>query len=287
MDKRSRFRLTVQAVAALVQNAHFSGFITGRIYEGPGKNFCVPGLNCYSCPGAVGSCPIGSLQAGLSGLKFRFPYYIVGLLIFFGVLLGRAVCGFLCPFGLIQDLLHRIPFPKKIHTFRGDRKLRKVKYLVLIILVIALPLAVKLTPAFCKYFCPAGTLSGILLAVNNSPLLQLMSGRFFWKIAVLAAVVLFSIMISRPFCRYLCPLGAVYAPFNKVSMVRLSLKEESCIRCGACERSCPMAVNPAVNPNDGECIRCGKCISACPAQALAYASLVRKKKKENPDSVKN
>ena len=100
----------IQSVAALIQNANFKGFFTGKIYTGAGKNVCVPGLNCYSCPGAVGACPLGSLQNYLSGMKFRFPYYVLGLLLFFGALLGRAVCGFLCPFGFLQDLLYLIPF---------------------------------------------------------------------------------------------------------------------------------------------------------------------------------
>ena len=121
MDNRRRFG--VQAAAALLQNANFKGFFTGRIYQGPLKQVCVPGLNCYSCPGAVGACPIGSLQSFLDARTFRFPYYVVGLLLFFGALLGRAVCGFLCPFGWIQELLGRIPFYKK-YRFRADRPLR-------------------------------------------------------------------------------------------------------------------------------------------------------------------
>ncbi len=279
MDKREKFRLAVQGIAALVQNANFKGFFTGKIYEGGGKNFCVPGLNCYSCPGAVASCPIGALQNSLTRMRFRFPYYVLGLLIFFGILLGRAVCGFLCPFGLLQDLLHKIPFPKKIHTFAADRKLRNIKYFVLLILVVILPACIKLTPVFCAYFCPSGTTSGLLLLLRDSTLWQVIGGRFFWKVCVLAGLVLASLMICRPFCRYLCPLGAVYAPFNKIALVRLTLDEDSCISCGACERSCPMAVNPAENPNSTECIRCGKCLSVCPENALAYVRPGKRKEK--------
>ena len=165
MDKK--LRLTIQGIAALIQNANFKGFFTGTISQSASKAFCVPGLNCYSCPGAVGACPIGSLQNSLSGMTFRFPYYVLGLLIFFGAVVGRAVCGFLCPFGLLQDLLHKIPFPKKIRTFKGDRKLRRVKYIVLLVLVIGVPSFAKLTPAFCKYLCPSGTLSGLLLALGD------------------------------------------------------------------------------------------------------------------------
>ena len=73
----------------------------GNIYKGDLKGMCVPGLNCYSCPGAIGACPLGSLQSALLNSKFKTPYYILGLLIIFGALLGRVVCGFLCPFGLL------------------------------------------------------------------------------------------------------------------------------------------------------------------------------------------
>ena len=100
-------RHSIQAAATLLQNANFKGFFEGRIYQGPAKSVCVPGLNCYSCPGAVGACPVGSLQTYLSGLKFKVPYYVVGILIFVGALIGRAVCGFLCPFGFLQDLLYK------------------------------------------------------------------------------------------------------------------------------------------------------------------------------------
>ena len=166
MDKRKRF--AVQALSTLLHNANFKGFFTGKLYTGPLKQVCVPGLNCYSCPGAVGACPLGSLQNFLGGLKFRFPFYVVGLLLFFGALLGRAVCGFLCPFGWLQELLNRIPFYKK-NRFRADRALRYLKYLVLLLLVV-LPLFVKLTPFFCKYLCPYGTLAGLLLSLHDGAL---------------------------------------------------------------------------------------------------------------------
>ena len=116
----------IQALWAFLTNSRVSGFVTGKIYTGNLKHACVPGLNCYSCPGATGACPIGSLQAVIGSWNFKMAYYVIGFLIFVGALLGRLVCGFLCPFGLIQDLLNKIPFPKKIRTFRGDKLLRKL-----------------------------------------------------------------------------------------------------------------------------------------------------------------
>ena len=265
LDNRRRFG--IQAAATLLQNANFRGFFTGKIYQGPLKRVCVPGLNCYSCPGAVGACPIGSLQNALNGMTFRFPYYVMGLLLFFGALLGRVVCGFLCPFGWLQELLNRIPFYKK-NRFRADRPLRYVKYGILLVMVLLLPLCVKLVPFFCKYLCPAGTLSGLLLSLGNPALTSQWGTIFSWKATVLAAVVLASLMIWRPFCKYLCPLGAIYGFFNRFALVRMHWDADKCIGCGACAHTCRMCVDPARTPNSAECIRCGDCVRACPADAL-------------------
>ena len=266
MDNKKR--TIIQGIATLIQNANIKGFFTGRIYDGATKQVCVPGLNCYSCPGAVGACPIGALQNSLSGYKFRFPYYVLGLILFFGAILGRLICGLLCPFGFLQDLLHKIPFPVKIHTFRGDRILRKLKYVILIIMVILLPICFKLTPFFCKYLCPSGTLAGVILAITDSQVFSMLGSLFSWKLSLLIVIVLLSLMIYRPFCKYLCPLGALYAPFNKISLVQISVDRDKCVNCHACSKCCDMAVNPVENPKDTECIRCGKCVNDCPTGAL-------------------
>ena len=280
MDKKKRF--AVQSAAALIQNANFKGFFTGKIYTGAAKSVCVPGLNCYSCPGAVGACPIGSLQNSLSAYNFKFPYYVVGLIVFFGAVLGRIVCGFLCPFGFLQDLIDKLPFPKKIGTFKYDKALRKIKYAVLVIFVIVLPLAVKLTPFFCKYICPSGTLSGILLALGDKALFSLFGSQFMWKLCILCSVLLLSAVIFRPFCKYICPLGAFYGLFNKYAAVKMSVDSDKCISCGKCAYVCKMNCNPATEPNSAECIRCGDCIGACPEKAIEYTAFDLKKTKENP-----
>ena len=126
--RRARF---VQAAATLATNIHLPNFLKGSIYTGGGKAVCVPGLNCYSCPAATGACPIGSFQAVAGSSKFRFSYYIAGFLILFGVLLGRFICGFLCPFGWFQDLLHKIPC-KKLST----EKLKPLTYLKYAVLLL-------------------------------------------------------------------------------------------------------------------------------------------------------
>ena len=283
MDKKKR--LGVQAVATLLQNANWRGFFTGKLYQGPAKNVCVPGLNCYSCPGAVGACPIGSLQNALSARRFRFPYYVVGLLLFFGALLGRAVCGFLCPFGFLQELLHLLPFPKKLRRLPGERWLRRVKYVILITLVIVLPLCVQLTPFFCKYLCPSGTLAGLLLALSNRGLFAIAGSRFAWKVCVLGLIVLASVVLFRPFCKYLCPLGAFYGLLNPIAAVRMKVDTEKCTGCGKCAAACAMCVDPSKTPNSPECIRCGECCTVCPVDALQLS--VKKKATPKKQRVKN
>lgn len=268
-------RHRIQALWALLTNGYLTGFIHGKIYKGNLKNICVPGLNCYSCPGALGSCPIGSLQAVIGSWNFKFASYIVGFLVFIGALIGRLVCGWLCPFGLIQDLLHKIPFPKKLKTFRGDKLLRKLKYLILLIFVILMPLFVvdllgQGAPYFCKLICPAGTLEGgIPLVLLNQAMRDTIGWLYTWKMTILIVTILLSILICRPFCKYLCPLGGIYSVFNRISLFRYQVDTKRCIGCGACARSCDMGCDPVQNANDPECIRCGTCKKICPVNAIS------------------
>ena len=278
MKKIFNFRGWMQAAAALLTNPDIPNFFDGSINMGAGKQVCVPVLNCYSCPGATGACPVGSAQAVLSGRKHSFPFYVLGLVLLFGVLLGRIICGFLCPFGWIQQLLHKIPGRKlRVHP-RVDRPMRLVKYTVLVIFVIALPvLAVDAfglgAPWFCKWICPAGTLEGgIPLLLHNESLRSSVGGLFYWKLGLLIATIIASILIYRPFCKYVCPLGAFYALLNKVAVLRMKLDYDSCITCGKCVRACPMQVDVLKDINSAECIRCGACAKACPTGAISLTA---------------
>lgn len=263
MMKRRKF---IQVICALLYNCNFTGFASGNIYQGDSKGVCVPGLNCYSCPGAVGSCPLGSLQTALLSSKYKFPYYILGMLLLFGVVLGRVVCGFLCPFGLFQELLYLIP-SKKLKKNKWTKRLSYLKYMILVVFVIGIPIILAV-PGFCKYICPAGTLEGgVLLVAMNERLRALIGGLFSWKMAVLAVVVISAVFIFRSFCRFLCPLGAFYALFHRVSMTGMKVDEEKCNGCNACVSRCKLDVKQV---GDRECIQCGECISACNKCALSF-----------------
>lgn len=264
----------IQAGATLLTNIHLPNFFRGGIYQGKGKSVCVPGLNCYSCPAASGACPIGSFQAVVGSSKFGFSYYITGFLILLGVLLGRFICGFLCPFGWLQELLHKIP-SKKLST-KKLKPLTYLKYIILLLAVVLLPaLAVNDVgmgdPFFCKYICPQGVLEGaILLSLVNEGIRAALGTLFVQKLFILLAAVALSILFYRPFCKWICPLGAFYALLNKISLLEIKMDEQKCVSCGKCAASCKMDVDVRKTPNHAECIRCGKCITACPAEALCF-----------------
>lgn len=270
----SRMRGWIQAGATLLTNIHLPNFFRGGIYQGKGKSVCVPGLNCYSCPAASGACPIGSFQAVVGSSKFGFSYYITGFLILLGVLLGRFICGFLCPFGWLQELLHKIP-SKKLST-KKLKPLTYLKYIILLLAVLLLPaLAVNDVgmgdPFFCKYICPQGVLEGAIpLSLVNEGIRAALGTLFVQKLFILLAVVALSILFYRPFCKWICPLGAFYALLNKISLLEIKMDEQKCVSCGKCAASCKMDVDVRKTPNHAECIRCGKCITACPAEALCF-----------------
>ena len=270
----SRFRGWIQAGATLLTNIHLPNFLKGGIYQGKGKSVCVPGLNCYSCPAASGACPIGAFQAVVGSSKFRFSYYITGFLILIGVLLGRFVCGFLCPFGWFQELLHRIP-TRKLSTSKL-KPLTYIKYVVLLVMVVLLPILITNDvgmgdPFFCKYLCPQGVLEGAIPhATVNSGIRAALGTLFSWKLGILIAVVVLSVLFYRPFCKWLCPLGAFYALLNKVSLLGMKVDKHKCVSCGKCAKACKMDVDVTKTPDHTECIRCGMCVRACPTKAVSF-----------------
>lgn len=270
----SRIRLWIQIAFAALFNGYIAGFSKGSIYNGPVKSVCVPVLNCYSCPGALGACPIGSLQAVAGGHSRSFSFYVVGILVLTGTVIGRVVCGFMCPFGLVQDLLYRIRVPKIRIPGAVDKKMRLIKYGILFIVVMAIPAVVSSIngisePFFCKYLCPAGTLeAGIPLMLKNENLRAAAGSLFIWKVLVLAVFIAVAVTISRCWCKYLCPLGAFYALFSKVAIFSLEIDKNRCTGCGACTAACPMDIDVQKDIGGAECIKCGKCSSVCASSCI-------------------
>ncbi len=269
-------RLLVQAVSAALTNGNLPGWLTGKLYQGPTKAVCVPGLNCYSCPGALGACPVGSWQSTMSGASPKLPLYVLGLLLLFALALGRTICGWLCPFGLVQDLLHRVPVPK-LSKKPWMRSLTRLRWAMLVLTAIGAFLAYLATgtgkPLFCAWICPAGTLEGALPLLAFRPEIFSAAGWLtLWKGTLLAFLLAAMTVIYRPFCRFLCPLGLWYGFWNRLALFGVTVDEARCIRCGRCAAVCPMDARIA---GDAHCISCGKCLSACPTSAISFRSAAR------------
>lgn len=207
--------------------------------------------------------------------------------------MGRGVCGYLCPFGLLQDLLYKIPFFKKRKSLPGHRVLKYLKYLILAVFVILMPLLIvdlvgQGTPWFCKLICPAGTLEGgWVLALLNENLRPALGWLFTWKSFVLIVVLFLSVISYRPFCKYLCPLGAVYSFFNPIGFYRFQINEERCTKCNTCSKVCPMEISVREHPNSLECIRCGACKHSCPSEAILSSFDLSKRKNYDREHLKD
>jgi polyferredoxin len=270
-------RKWVQALFFLIANGYWNFPLTRGIYQGPLKVVCSPGLNCYSCPAATTYCPLGALQQLFSGVRLALGngqiyvgLYVVSAMGIIGSFTGRMVCGWACPFGLFQELLYKIPSQK----FGVWPVLRYVKYVLLLFMVILLPLfAIDAfhmgEPWFCKYVCPAGTLeAGIPLLIMQPRLRVNLGGLFLNKLFFLFLFVGWAVVASRPFCRTACPLGAFYALFSKIRLVKLRLDSVKCTHCEACHTVCPMGVRFNESPDDMECISCFACSKVCNFNAI-------------------
>lgn len=288
-------RRIIQLFSAALINANALGFVEGKIFKGPTKAICQPGINCYSCPGAIAACPIGSIQSALKDSNKSTIFFVWGTILLYGLIFGRTICSHICPFGLVQDLLYKIK-SFKIKKGKATRILSYLKYIILFVMVIAIPLAFAnvglVDPAFCKFICPAGTLEGALLLgshpANALSVRAILDVLFSWKMTILIGFILFSIVLYRPFCRFICPLGAIYGFFNKLSFLGVTVKEDKCTSCGLCVSKCKMDVN---HVGDHECISCGECISVCPSNAIEWKTLklqeIRKALKEEKEGKKD
>lgn len=253
-----RRRGWVQGLTALLTNSYVTQSIT--------KGIPCPSLNCYACPAAAFACPIGSIQhfAG----QHKFPLYVVGSLSLVGLVIGRASCGWFCPFGWFQEWMHKIPVPK----LRLPNRFNWTRYVVLVGLVGVIPYLTT-QPWFSK-LCPAGTLEAALPVMWLYPELRAEIGLLFWiKIALLLIFLVWMMVTMRPFCRWVCPLGAIWSPFNPISLFRLEVAHDHCERCNRCQAVCPVDIRVYETPNSDACIRCLACMRACPSNCISVATL--------------
>ena len=284
LSKPRRKRVWWQALSALTVNAWLPNWLSGQITQTQVKGVCVPVLNCYSCPSAMGACPIGAMQSLFANVRLnlaageaKFGLYVVGLLGAVGSVVGRMPCGWLCPFGLVQELMHKIPAPK----LQLPRFLSYFRYAFLALLVVVLPLLVVDQYGlgqtwFCKWVCPAGTLeAGIPLILLNAGLRGLIGFMYYWKVVLLFLFLGWMTVSRRPFCRTVCPLGAVLGLFNKASLFRMAVDDEKCTLCNRCRQDCPVSIGIHESANSPDCIRCLKCVDSCKYGAVSYDFLAR------------
>jgi polyferredoxin len=230
---------------------------------------CGPVFHCYACPLALLGCPIGVI-AQFSALHM-VPYFAIGLLITVGIFIGAIVCGWMCPFGLLQDLAAKIPTPRlKIPRWMGH-----FRYVVLVGAVIAVPYFFgEGHPLFICRICPAGGLEKALPDVVSA---AVAGETIVWPNAIKITVIVVFIgaifVTIRPWCRILCPLGAIFGFFNRFSLFTLDLKEHKCTKCSRCRTLCTYGIHPDKTPNADNCLRCLECTRCGPA-ALTPATLL-------------
>lgn len=258
-------RRIFQALGLVLPNGYLKGFAAGEaaLYQGALKGVCSPLLNCYACPSALFSCPIGTLQHFM--VTGAFPTYAIGTLSVVGVSVGRMTCGTLCPFGFLQDLLYKFRVWKASMPF----VLRHMRFAVLILLVFLLPYITHQN--WFSKLCPMGTLIGGLPWVTlNLNVRSMVKGMFWVKIGILLFFITTSMSVKRPFCRAACPLGAIFSLFNRVSFLRLAWNQDTCTRCGKCQKVCPVDIRIDRNPDSVDCLRCLDC-TKCPSVKLTTA----------------
>jgi ferredoxin-type protein NapH len=234
---------------------------------------CGPVFHCYSCPLATFACPIG-VMAQFSAIHV-LPLLALGTVVLVGAIFGGFVCGWACPFGLLQDLVARLPTRK----FALPRWIGYLRYAVLIGMVGLIPFFFGPDhPLFICRLCPAGGLESALPRAIPAALDQARRGLpIVWpmtKTVVVAVFVAAMLLVYRPWCRA-CPLGAIFGLFNRISAFFLRFKPEACTACQVCHTQCRLGIAPDQQPNDTNCIRCLDC-ARCPPQALDTDQAFRK-----------
>jgi ferredoxin len=253
-------RRLIQVLSVFGINGYYPGYLRAAIYQGQLKQVCAPVLNCYACPGALLACPAGTLQH-FAIVNQSPPYYLAGFLAGIGMAVGRMMCGWACPFGLVQDLLYKIRAVK----FGIPRFLTHLKYVVLVWVIFVICHLFQ-EPWFSK-LCPDGLLiGGIPFTILSIDIRSQIKEMFWIKLGIMVLTFTLAISAKRPFCRTVCPVGTVYSFFNNVSFYQMTVNQRACTRCNRCQQACPMDIRIWENSQSVDCIRCLEC-TRCPCVA--------------------
>lgn len=203
-------------------------------------------------------------------------WLVLGLTLLF----GPVFCGWICPFGTVEEFIGKIGrkiFKKRYNNFiplKLDRLLRYLRYVILILVVVNTAISGKLLFSnFDPYFA--------LFKIWSSEVTRL-------SLLALALTLIGSLFVERPWCKYLCPFGALLGIFNFFRIVKLKRNEKTCINCKICDRVCPMNIDISTSKviSDHQCISCLLCTDeiACPvSNSLSFSVLERKNSKENSE----
>jgi len=223
-------------------------------------------------------CPFGAVEtAGRLIMEGSFipKTHASNLWTFYGVIfvtitIGAAFCAYLCPLGSIQEWIGRLGkriLKKKYNSIAGtklDRLLGYVRYVALIAIIVqSTRMATLVFQTVDPYYALFHFFTGELFI--GGPI-------------VLGAILLLSLLVERPWCRWFCPFGALQGILQLVSPWKIRKNKNLCNSCGACSRACPMGIDIAKKKRilDTRCNRCGRCLTACRREgALTFSLPIR------------
>jgi len=251
-------RTSLQILGLILHNVGFTFSLKTGIVT--------PALYCYACPLASFACPVGTLQHFCA--MRTLPLYVIGSIGLWLTVGGRSFCGCLCPFGALHDAIDSVK--SKLGRTRS-RRLNPYPATKFLMLFAVLGLAWYTVDTFFCKFCPSASLVASIPYFVLNPV----SGIPFYFIVhmlTLASTLLLAVLMSRFWCRYLCPMGAINGMFNRFSILKIARTEE-CTECKKCLENCPMGINHVDEiGKSSDCIKCGRCIDSCTTQALRFTA---------------
>ena len=268
----------------------------------------LPVMWTWGLPNATVGDAFTALQLMLGGWSLGssvvFPWLAIASFLIFGILVGKSLCGWVCPFGLIQDIVGFIKSRKLEISPATHGGLTRLKYLILGIALLVsstfsaskylnlhgsyerafgifayAPFTV-LSPAETLFSVLPKSLHGFYLTFIEKSFVEALSGilylpPLFWlQVLILIGTIMLAAYVQRGWCRYFCPHGAIMAFMNRFSFIGLHRDPVKCAKgeCRECVKACPMKVRildlPWKKFSDPECIYCMKCADVCPNGAI-------------------